>query len=443
MRFHPTRRSFLRTATFVMAPALVLSPFLTKVTTYASQPTLAKPILNPIKDIKSFTSTRQNNYPIVLVHGLSGFGRDELHGFRYWGGIHDVQQDLDNRGYSVYTASVGPFSSNWDRMCELYAQIKGGTVDYGQAHATQYGHARYGRTYPGFYPQWGEVNLASGTVNKLHFVGHSMGGQTIRMLAQLIEQGSAEEQATASQGPVSPLFQGGKQGWIDSALTISTPHDGSALTDLVEGTLPLAPQMIALVAAAVGNDNLLDYDFGLDQWGIVRLPGESLDDYISRVTQSNFWLGTKDNCEWDVSPDGAVALNGWVRAQSDIYYFSISNKQTFKNPLTGHQDPEPTMNPLLIPIGFFLGSYTKRQSGHVVIDKSWWTNDGVVNTVAMIPTLNTTDQVITYNGTPQIGMWNSLGTMDNYGHLDIVGAGPKDVRPLYRNIAGFLAALPL
>lgn len=66
-----------------------------------------------------------NNYPIVLVHGFMGFGRDELLGYKYWGGIVDVQEKLNDLGYKTYTATVGPVSSNWDRACELYAYIVG------------------------------------------------------------------------------------------------------------------------------------------------------------------------------------------------------------------------------------------------------------------------------------------------------------------------------
>lgn len=76
-----------------------------------------------------------NNYPIILVHGFMGFGRDELLGYKYWGGVVDLQEKLNASGHETYTATVGPVSSNWDRACELYAYIVGGTVDYGEAHA--------------------------------------------------------------------------------------------------------------------------------------------------------------------------------------------------------------------------------------------------------------------------------------------------------------------
>ena len=53
-----------------------------------------------------------NDYPLVLVHGFIGGGRDELLGFKYWGGCGDVQETLNQHGYRVDTGAVGPFSSN-------------------------------------------------------------------------------------------------------------------------------------------------------------------------------------------------------------------------------------------------------------------------------------------------------------------------------------------
>ena len=40
-------------------------------------------------------------------------------------------------------------------------------VDYGEAHAKEFGHVQYGRKYDGLYPEW--------SVEKpLHFIGHSL-----------------------------------------------------------------------------------------------------------------------------------------------------------------------------------------------------------------------------------------------------------------------------
>ena len=71
----------------------------------------------------------------------------------------------------ILVATVSPFSSNWDRAAELYAYLKGGTVDYGAAHAKEHGHNRYGKTFTGAYPNWDENN-------PVHLIGHRMGGNT-------------------------------------------------------------------------------------------------------------------------------------------------------------------------------------------------------------------------------------------------------------------------
>src|SRR5471030_833690 len=135
-----------------------------------------------------------NTYPVILVHGFAGFGRDELLGYKYWGGLNDLQTQLQAK-YSnqlVATAVVGPFSSNWDRATELFYQIKGGCVDYGALHSAANNHLESpesffhnGRTcYPGLYPAW-DAN------HPVHLLSHSMGGQTARMLVQMLAANGA------------------------------------------------------------------------------------------------------------------------------------------------------------------------------------------------------------------------------------------------------------
>ena len=75
-----------------------------------------------------------NHYPIVLVHGLFGWGGREIAGLNYWGGTSSLRDILNNAGYEVYTPSIGPVASNWDRACELYAYLVGGTVDAKNDH---------------------------------------------------------------------------------------------------------------------------------------------------------------------------------------------------------------------------------------------------------------------------------------------------------------------
>ncbi len=408
-----------------------------------------KPDKSPEKRIKpSFTpeaafESRQNEYPIVLVHGFGGWGRDEALGYLYWGGFTDIEEDLKDHGYPTYTAAVGPVSSNWDRACELYAQIKGGRVDYGEAHSREHGHERFGKTHSGFFPEWGEVDPRSGKVNKVHLIGHSQGGQTVRLLTHLLENGDAREAEATSADELSPLFHPEKKLWVHSVVTISSPHNGTTLTSLVGGIAPHAQQIIALIAAATGTQDHPLYDFKLDHWGLKKEKGESFDSYATRVYNSRIWKESKDTSQWDLSPDGAMELNQWVQAQPDVYYFSVATEQTFRELFTGYEVAEPLMNPLFYISAAYMGSYTRDDADHVEIDRSWWKNDGIVNTSSMPgPTSGSTDEIVDYDGTPEPGKWNYLGLLESFDHADVIGIGVRDMRRWYRGLAEMLGSLP-
>ena len=110
-----------------------------------------------------------------------GWGRNELNDYFYWGGKFDLEKYLIENGYEVYTLSVGPVSSNWDRAIEAYYQIKGGQVDYGKNHSEKYNLIQKPdkKNFKGLYPEWDEQN-------PIHIIGHSQGGQTSRMLEYIL-----------------------------------------------------------------------------------------------------------------------------------------------------------------------------------------------------------------------------------------------------------------
>lgn len=383
------------------------------------------------------TTQSTNDYPIILVNGFAGWGRDELLGYKYWGGLVDLEQVMTNSGHATYTAAVSPFASNWDRACELYAYIQGGIVDYGEAHSEKYGHERYGRTYPGIYLEWGETT--DNEMNKVHLVGHSMGGQTARLLVQLLECGSEEEKSTNS-GELSPLFEGGKS-WVLSVTTIATPNDGTTLADQTE-LIDVSKSMLISAAAVAGLGNELVYDFKLEQWGIEKELGESYSSYGERVWNSSIWTDTKDFSAWDLSTQGAKELNSWVVAQADVYYFSFATCATHKSLFTCKQVPNITINPLFIPFATLMGNYTSNNPDQIIIDEGWLPNDGVVNTISQDgPKLGSNDEIISYSGIPQLGKWNYMGLLDNTDHLNSIGQ-LRVVNVFYLDLAEQLSSLP-
>ncbi|KOR25172.1 lipase [Clostridium sp. L74] len=388
-----------------------------------------------------------NDYPIVMVHGCFGWGRNEGAGLYYWGGKESLTQKLIDKGYTVYAPSIGPVSSNWDRACELYTYIVGGTVDYGESHSKKYGHARYGRSYPGVYNQIGTKD-SSGNIRKVHLMGHSMGGQTIRLLAQLLENGDPDELAFTTDGSINSLFTGGKS-WVSSITSIATPHDGSQEAHIKYGIEPLTHQFVAAIAAIKGKKVDLDdlnYDFQLDQWGLKRKPGESRLAYNNRVIKSEIWKKTKDLSVWDLSPEGAQEFNSYVKAQSDINYFSIACVNTHEDRLTHFQVPNKNMNPILVKSSIFMGRYTNNKSGEVPIDKSWWRNDGVVSVIsAANPKVGSEDQIVDYSGTAVKGTWNYLGEFDNTDHIEVCGMkyDRNRIEQMYFNVAEMLSKLPV
>ena len=142
-----------------------------------------------------------NKHPIILMHGFMGWGRDEMNGYYYWGGKMDLESHLKSLGYDVYTVSVGPISSNWDRAVEMFYQIKGGSVDYGKVHSEKFKIKQFpDKNFKGLYPEWDEKN-------PVHIIAHSQGGQTARMLEHLLYSSFNKEDFPDPLSPlINPIF---------------------------------------------------------------------------------------------------------------------------------------------------------------------------------------------------------------------------------------------
>jgi triacylglycerol lipase len=376
--------------------------------------------------IFSFDCHAMNNSPIILVHGFTGWGRDEMLGFLYWGGVHDLQEELKSNGNRVYTASVGPLNSNYERAVELFAQIKGTCTDYGELHSKKYGHARFGRCYTKpLYSQWNENN-------KIHLIGHSQGGQTIRALLTLLKEGSPEE-VFNNKNDVNDLFRGNKN-WVTSITTVATPNNGTTLTNILDAFIPTIQSIFSYFGAVAGLGKGFLYDLKVEHWGLVKNKNETISEYMNRVLNSKIF-NTKDMSKWDLSPEGARDNNAKEKTYSDIYYFTFSTQSTtMTNPF--NQCKFSFLNLLDFPSGA-IGCYTQNDPNKVIIDSKWLANDGIVNTYSMQAPFNA--KSISFNGNPQIGIWNDMGVKSGWNHIDIIAALPNlfipysNVKKLYEN----------
>ena len=270
-----------------------------------------------------------SRYPTVFVHGLYGFGSyDKLNDILpYWGShTGSVIKELTGEGHPSYAASVGPFSSTWDRACELYAQITGTRTDYGIAHSQRCGHERYGRDFTGkgLIP-----NLNWDSAHPINLIGHSFGGVTIRMFVDLLYDGCAEEvEASRAAGEtVSPLFTGGHNGWIHSVTTVSSPHNGSTFIDANPLSTIVGPRFFFYAFHGVNTALPGMLDPMLDQFGLYKGDNESAVSMVSRILSSDFY-SHDDNAVNDMRIPHAMALNAQMELRSDIYYFSIYGNTT-------------------------------------------------------------------------------------------------------------------
>ena len=348
-----------------------------------------------------------NNDPIFFIHGFMGWGRDEMNGYRYWGGKNDYQEELRKLGYNVYTLSVGPVSSNWDRAIEAYAQIKGGCVDYGKGHSEEFGIIQKpdNKCFEGLYPQWDESN-------PIHLIGHSQGGLTARMLEFLLANNSPDE--------TSLLLKNNYDGWIKSVTTISTPHDGTTLAPIIMDIFPFAQNLASWVGSIDSSFLSEFYNFDLEQWGLKKEPNEKNKTFWKRVKSSKI-RESKNFSSWDLSLEGSKNFNSTYVTNQDTYYFTFASYATYEKENSKTHKPDSEMRWLLKPVGFFIGKSKET-------DVEWYQNDGIVNTISMYaPSTgeNGPAPAKKFDGNPQKGIWQNIETLHMDHHRVIGGHIPK------------------
>lgn len=335
------------------------------------------PSLN-VSKIQVDRSEWNTDYAYVYCHGLSGWGSYDLQ-YRflpYWGMFGgDMIKNLNTCGYKCYAASVDPQGSAWDRACELYAQLTGTRVDYGREHSERCGHERFGKDFSGkrLVPGWSAEE-------KINLLGHSFGGVTVRLLAELMASGSKEERAVTGKNEISALFTGGKADWIYSVTTLAAPSNGTTA-----------------------------YGFGN--------PDEEVKNH--------------DSAAYDMYIDNAMKINRNILTRSCTYYFAVPCSSTYKNE-DGTYSADSTLTDLFMRSSANeMGSLTGVTPGGYAVDKTWLENDGLVNTVSAKAPSGAPSTALDRNNI-RPGIWNVAPTYKG-DHMALNGDlfSPNNIRPFY------------
>ncbi|KAH1064137.1 hypothetical protein J1N35_029124 [Gossypium stocksii] len=318
-------------------------------------------------------STVDDLPPIVLVHGIFGFGKGKFGSFSYFGGA----EKKDER---VLVPDLGSLTSIYDRARELFYYLKGGRVDYGEQHSKACGHSRFGRIYEqGHYPQWDEDH-------PIHFVGHSAGAQVVRVLQQMLADKAFEGYENTSEN------------WVLSITALSGAFNGTTRTYL-DGMLPEDGQnmkplcLLQLCRLGVIIYDWLDipllkayYNFGFDHfnlsWRKVGLWG--LVDCL--LGNAGPWA-TGDWILPDLTIQGSIKLNSNLQTFPNTFYFSYATKRTRK--ILGVTVPSGILgvHPMLFMRVLQMSLY--RYPTDVPLpykgyrDEDWQDNDGALNTISM------------------------------------------------------------
>ncbi len=356
-----------------------------------------------------------SRFTYIFVHGLSGWGSYSA-AYRwipYWGMRNgDLIAFLREKGFACGAASVAPKGSAWDRACELYAQLAGIRVDYGEAHSRAFHHERYGRDFSG-RPLIPDRNDET----RLVLLGHSFGGTTVRMFSELLAHGDPEEQQAVPAGELSPLFAGGKAGCIHSLVTLATPMNGTTAYDMFE-------------------------DPAFDPAG-VPVPRRS------RIMAWMMSMGTRpkedgrderDYAGFDMHLDRAAELNRRMGVLPDVYYFSVPCSMTEKAP-DGTYRPRHGMEPVFVMRASQIGAYAGRTAGGITVDESWRESDGLVNTSsARFPAGAPSRQLNRDQIHP--GIWNVFPTVEG-DHMWLQGGlmHRHDIRDFYLDMLSMIDGL--
>ena len=378
----------------------------------------------------------KNAYPVVLVPGLTGYGEgskmDKI--LPHFGmTATSAKKVINDMGLPCYTASFNSVSGVWDRACELYAQIVGGTVDYGVVHSQKYGHKRFGKTYlTPMVPNWGELS-ADGKLVKLTLIASGFGAPVARLFAYLMAYGSPEESAATAKDQLSGLFYGGYGELIHCVTTLSGINGGITTFQALEDKMPGAQKKIikAFIAAeemknrkefldlayAQKTLKVTQYDLSMsienvsekDPYGSITFDEVAIDKYMSM---------TEGNIFYEMSIPGMAEFNNRIAPLPDTFYLSFTGSVTkklfnrFTLPFNGAG--------VLAPISAFISTYENYYEDKPYVTPVYHENDGLINTESSLAPIS--EPAVGFSSVEKCnpGLWYQM-PVENRNHLSFLG----------------------
>lgn len=337
----------------------------------------------------------KNLYPVVLVPGVVGYGEDTLPGKIipcFGTTATSVSKVAKSMGVDCHTATFGMASGIWDRACELYAQIFGGRVDYGEAHSKKYGHERYGKLWPKMFGE---------DPRKINIIAYGFGAPVARLLIHLLSNGSAEEINATPSDELSSLFKGESSGFVHSLVTVAGVNAGITLPLALETKIPDFDRLF--VKCAAGVEKAVSYTGYIDPYykkngltftqhgfyfeevpsngedGKTKsvLADECIEKYISR---------TDDNILYELGIDGMDKFNRTVSQSDETYYISLAGSVT-KN-FFGKVTVPLKESGVLAPTALLISTFENYLPEYPVATGEYHENDGFVNTNSSLPPIS-------------------------------------------------------
>ncbi|KAJ0247627.1 Alpha/beta-Hydrolases superfamily protein [Hirschfeldia incana] len=334
---------------------------------------IPKPTVEVSKQGNTTTTTQVNDLtPIVLVHGIFGFGKGRLGGLSYFAGA----EKKDER---VLVPDLGSLTSVHDRARELFYYLKGGRVDYGEAHSKACGHSQFGRFYDkGEYQEWDEDH-------PIHFVGHSAGAQVVRLLQQMLADKMFDGHENTNENWVLSLtsLSGALNGSTRTYLDGISPEDGKSLK-------PICLLQICKLGAIIYD--WLDisylksyYNFGFDHFNMSRKK-TGLRGLVDCLL-GNAGPFAPSSGDWilpDLSIQETMKLNANLKTFPNTFYFSYATKRTSRKALGSVM---MGIHPLLSIRVLQMSRWRYPRDAPLPYkgyrDEDWQDNDGALNTVSM------------------------------------------------------------